>query len=200
MRTIYLLFIASLYLACNQGTKQEAASTTNNISEIKNHSAIIEKGEALSGEAQAKLASALMKAVQDSGVNYALQFCSLNALDLTKSTVEGVEISRVSHKPRNPLNAANSEEMDIIGRYEKLVAQNVGPSPEVVEKTDHFLYYSPILIPANLCLNCHGKPGVEIAEENFISIQMLYPEDKAIDFALGDLRGMWKIKFDKALL
>lgn len=197
MKSIYLFFIAALYLACNQGAKQQEVKSEQD-SEINNHSLIIEKGNELSMQAQTKLAGALMKAVQDSGITYALQFCNVNALELTQSAAkEGVEISRVSHKPRNPLNAANSDELNIIERYQKLVAQNAEPKPQVVEKEDHFIYYSPILIPANLCLNCHGKPGVEIAEENFITIQMLYPDDKAINFALGDFRGMWKIKFDK---
>jgi hypothetical protein len=200
MKSIYLLFLAALYLACNQGSNQQEAKSEQD-SEIKNHSEILERGGELSMQAQTKLSSALMKAVQDSGINHALQFCSMKALDLTQSAgKEGVEISRVSHRPRNRLNAANEEELNIIERYEKLVAQNAEPKPQVVEKSDHFIYYSPILIPANLCLNCHGKPGVDIAEENFITIQMLYPEDKAVDFELGDLRGMWKIKFDKEVI
>ena len=200
MKSIYLFFIAALYLACNQGAKQQEVKSEQD-SEINNHSLIIEKGNELSVQAQTKLMGALMKAVQDSGITHALQFCNVNALELTKSAAnEGAEISRVSHKPRNPLNAANAEELTIIEQYEKLVSQNAEPKPQVVEKTDHFIYYKPILIPANLCLNCHGKPGVDIAEENFITIQMLYPEDKATGFELGDLRGMWKIKFDKEVI
>ncbi|MEX2588973.1 MAG: DUF3365 domain-containing protein [Chitinophagales bacterium] len=202
-KILILLFVAAVYFACNSGTEQNKDKTTDsNAAEIKKDSLILERGMQISGQAQGKLAGKLMQSIQDSGVAYALQFCSVEALPLTQSVGEeqGVKVSRVSHKPRNPLNRANEAEMNIIKNYQNLVAQNAEPKPQVVEKDNHFMYYGPIVIPADLCLKCHGEPGKDIAEEDFITIQMLYPEDQATGFALGDLRGMWKIRFDKAAL
>lgn len=203
-RLLILIFIATLYYACNSGSENKEANTSSTSiqPEINKDSLIIEKGKQISGLAQGKLAGKLVKAIQDSGIVHALQFCSVEALPLTKSVgkEQGVKLSRVSHKPRNPLNIANDEEMNIIKNYQNLVAQNAEPKPMVVEKENHFLYYSPIIIPADLCLRCHGEPGKDIAEEDFITIQMLYPEDKATGFGLGDLRGLWKIRFDKAAI
>ena len=54
-----------------------------------------------------------------------------------------------------------------------------------------------ITIPNGLCLNCHGEPGKEINESTLEKINSLYPEDKAIDFKVGDLRGMWSIEMPK---
>jgi cytochrome c553 len=46
-----------------------------------------------------------------------------------------------------------------------------------------------------MCLNCHGAPGKEIAAATVSKIQELYPDDSAVDFKEGDLRGVWHIVF-----
>lgn len=56
-------------------------------------------------------------------------------------------------------------------------------------------FYAPI-ITNSLCLNCHGRVD-EIGVENYSIIKALYPEDKAVDFGVGDLRGIWSITFNK---
>jgi hypothetical protein len=56
-------------------------------------------------------------------------------------------------------------------------------------------FYSAIVITNPLCLNCHGTPGLELLPANHAFIRRLYPEDEAIGFRLGDLRGLWRIDF-----
>jgi len=46
-----------------------------------------------------------------------------------------------------------------------------------------------------LCEKCHGKIGSTLKEADYASIKSLYPEDMAIGYKTGDLRGMWSISF-----
>jgi hypothetical protein len=43
-----------------------------------------------------------------------------------------------------------------------------------------------------LCLQCHGKPEERKADA-YTLIEQYYPNDKAINYDLGALRGMWKV-------
>jgi hypothetical protein len=44
-------------------------------------------------------------------------------------------------------------------------------------------------------LLCHGKPGVEVIDPVYNLILEKYPNDKAINFNTGDVRGIWSITF-----
>lgn len=54
-------------------------------------------------------------------------------------------------------------------------------------------YYKPILIAMPTCVKCHGGKS-DITESTQNSITQKYPGDKAVNYKMGDLRGMWKIK------
>jgi cytochrome c551/c552 len=43
------------------------------------------------------------------------------------------------------------------------------------------------------CIKCHGGK-TDITESTQKMIAQKYPNDKAIGYQMGDLRGMWKIK------
>jgi hypothetical protein len=57
------------------------------------------------------------------------------------------------------------------------------------------VFYAPIVIPMDTCLQCHGEPGRDITEANLALIRSLYPDDAATGFRLGQLRGLWKVTF-----
>ena len=57
-------------------------------------------------------------------------------------------------------------------------------------------FYAPIKVQ-DLCLNCHGQPGTDIKAADYDLIKKLYPEDEAVGYKSGDLRGMWSIRFEK---
>ena len=46
-----------------------------------------------------------------------------------------------------------------------------------------------------MCLTCHGSKEQIGGDLYSDVIEALYPKDKAINFKLGELRGMWSIKF-----
>jgi len=44
-------------------------------------------------------------------------------------------------------------------------------------------------------LQCHGEPGKDIQAENLTLLHQVYPDDKATGYKLGDLRGIWRVRF-----
>ena len=44
---------------------------------------------------------------------------------------------------------------------------------------------------------CHGQPGKDIKPATMEILRERYPEDKASGFAMYDLRGAWKITFNR---
>ena len=56
-------------------------------------------------------------------------------------------------------------------------------------------FFAPIL-DKGLCLTCHGIVGETLLPENDEKIKTLYPEDKAVGYSEGDLRGVWSIMFN----
>jgi len=81
--------------------------------------------------------------------------------------------------------------------YQLSIENGISPAP-VVEETDGewINFYAPILL-APLCQKCHGIPGETMGLENYDIIQKYYPEDEAINYKSGDLRGLWSISFRK---
>jgi hypothetical protein len=46
------------------------------------------------------------------------------------------------------------------------------------------------------CLQCHGKPKVDINEATASTIRKKYRFDKATGYSMGELRGAWKLTFE----
>jgi hypothetical protein len=47
-----------------------------------------------------------------------------------------------------------------------------------------------------MCLQCHGKPNVDINEATLGQIEKLYPNDKAVGYGLNELRGIWVVEMN----
>lgn len=158
----------------------------------------IERGQAIVGQAFALLSSNLAKAIRHGGVTNALSYCSIHALPLTKvvSDTNHVWLSRVTHKARNPANKADFAEAGILTGFERALEEGKTPTPLLVTNASNsVLFYSPIILNNRLCLKCHGEPGVDIDSSDLAYLRQLYPDDRAIGFKFGDLRGMWRIEF-----
>jgi hypothetical protein len=110
-------------------------------------------------------------------------------------------LRRVSHKARNPKNRANESELDWLHRFQADLVKGNPPKPLVVAGAgDVLTFIAPIVMTNAVCLSCHGKPQKDIQPPDVELIRRLYPEDQAIGFSLGELRGMWRIDFKKAEL
>ncbi len=137
----------------------------------------------------------LMSALQDSGKYYALAFCNERAYPLTDSMSEylGSKIKRVSDRARNPANKASELETEILTAFRKQLETGEEMKPELRQMDSKEYTYYPILTNA-MCLQCHGKLGEELEPGFYQKVQEFYPEDEAIGYGAGELRGMWVVE------
>ncbi|WP_178984940.1 Tll0287-like domain-containing protein [Winogradskyella helgolandensis] len=147
---------------------------------------------------KAVLGKNLMGTIQKKGILEALNFCNLQAYPLTDSmsVVHNATIKRVTDKPRNPNNKANTEELGYIRDFKEVIANNEEPKPIVKKMDDKVKVYYPITTN-NMCLQCHGKPNETVEASTLTRIKSLYPMDKALGYDINEVRGIWSITFDK---
>ncbi len=145
------------------------------------------------------LGGELKKAKETGGAAAAITVCNTKALPLTQSVNEtsGWEISRTSHKLRNPENTPDSWEKQVLEQFAAKAnqgsnLQTLAFSQIVVDEEGRKIFRMMKAIPVGeQCLACHGsnvKPALNQ------KLQELYPEDKATGFAQGDLRGAFSLK------
>lgn len=146
---------------------------------------LVHKGNQASSALLQKLGSELKTHMQTNGAIDALKFCSLNALSLTEeiSKSENVTLKRISQKNRNPVNKPTLQEEKLLAQWEQLLFNNQSLPPYAIAENR---YYKPIIIQNEACLKCHGNVEGELAK----AIKENYPEDKAMGYKMGDLRGM----------
>lgn len=154
----------------------------------------LDQGRSISQKMQGILLSNVSSAMQNGGPAHAIAFCNTRAIPLTDSLseVEGVKISRISDKNRNPNNIASSDELELINQFK---INNVKDTVLSWDNNENYFYYSTIKTGMPACMKCHGSVDTDISPETLNALDSLYPEDKARNYALGDFRGLWKIEF-----
>ncbi|MDZ7681013.1 MAG: DUF3365 domain-containing protein [Fodinibius sp.] len=193
MRYILPLFLAVLVGYSCQSESQDR--TNNKLS--YDTTLVVNEGQKIAKETFQTLSSNLQNAMQEGGVEYALEFCNVEAMPLTDSlsSHHDVSIRRASHKPRNPYNTADSLEAKTINQYIDKLEKGDNLQPITYADENRITFHAPITITNSLCLNCHGKVNEDIAKDDLATIQDLYPNDQATGFSMGDLRGIWTIRF-----
>ena len=158
MKYILLLIFSSLFLNC----ADELSNYQGYETDFRNKS-YSEIGLEYALSTKAELGKNLMGKIQKEGTLAALKFCNLKAYPLTgsMSVVHNATIKRVSDKPRNPKNTANSKEKAYIKIFEADVMANTESDPIVVEAKEKVKFYYPIKTNS-MCLQCHGNPSSEI--------------------------------------
>ncbi|WP_372473063.1 DUF3365 domain-containing protein [Capnocytophaga sp. ARDL2] len=185
----YISILASSILLFSCKKEDKTLFSTEDIEDIKQHSPIIIKNtfEALS--------SALVGEISENGVESAVDYCNIHASSFTEMAFvdnnKSYKIYRVSDKNRNPNNTMSEVDLQIFNYYKESMGQIVNDT--IVIENDKINYYRPIQINNPLCLQCHGKVGETVTNEVYDKILSKYPKDKAINYQLNDLRGMWKV-------
>jgi nitrate reductase cytochrome c-type subunit len=157
-----------------------------------------EQGLHFAMQTKGVLGKALMNAINMKGTENALAFCSTRAIYLTDSMAVtlNASIKRVSDKNRNPLNSANNEELAYIEKSKTLLYKGEKINPQIVETNSEMVGYYPIMME-NMCLQCHGITESEVLPNTLQKINSIYPNDKAIGYKSGELRGIWVVKIKK---
>ncbi len=145
-----------------------------------------------------ELGKNLMGTIKNEGTLAALEFCNLNAIPILDSmaTLQNIEIKRVTDKPRNLNNRANTKELGIIESFKAMMANEVEISPVLEEVGGKMHFYFPIKTN-DMCMQCHGTPKEQIKINVVDKLAELYPEDEAIDYSPNQLRGIWKVVMEK---
>lgn len=145
-----------------------------------------------------QLGKNLMGTIQKKGTVAALEFCNERAYPLTDSmaTVFSANIKRVSDKPRNPKNVANTKELTYIEKFKTDLSNKVELKPIVDEVEGEVKFYYPITTNT-MCLQCHGAPNAELQSETYKALKKLYPSDQATGYDVDQVRGIWSISFNK---
>lgn len=147
---------------------------------------------------KAQLGKNLMGAIQQKGTEEAVTFCNERAYSLTDSmaNAHNAYIKRVSDKPRNQNNKANSNELAYIETFKEMVSNQQEVKAIVIEEERKINFYYPITTNS-MCLQCHGTLNKDLVPETYKTIKALYPNDKAIDYDVNQVRGIWSISFAK---
>lgn len=153
-------------------------------------------GDSISLQAQQTLIKNLLGAIQKGGADYAVEFCNEKAMPLTDSLSKKyrVEIQRISAKNRNPKNVASLFDKKMLALFASTAVPSLKDT--LIDTPNGYVYYKPIKIGMPTCLQCHGKPKVDINEATASTIRKKYRFDKATGYAMGELRGAWKLTFE----
>ena len=134
-----------------------------------------------------RLMGTVMSAAQESGFDGAIEVCKQEAQPIAKEIEENrkVRIGRTSNQLRNPENRAPlwMEELLPSDSEELFVA---------LESNGTLGVGIPIFLAAP-CMNCHGVTEV-LAEGVPQALDRLYPDDQAIGYNKGDLRGWFWVE------
>jgi len=148
----------------------------------------------LMGELKANLGMAL----KEGGFPKAVEFCAGKADQLTQKVnneLVVVKVSRVSDKFRNPKNRPDEIDAQVIEELKRKLKEGNLP-PYVIREVEingkrYYIYYKPITV-APFCLNCHGDPR-QMSPEVLRVIREKYPQDRALGYKPGELRGVFKV-------
>jgi len=152
---------------------------------------------AITKELGDRLRTELMEAIKKGGPLSALEVCHTKAPQVSEQIAQssGIQVKRTSLKPRNPLNAPDEWETPVLKTFEKRLAQGEDPQKiefyeAVVKDGQRQIRYLKAIPTVELCLTCHGK---QLTAELQTKLHELYPQDQAVGFQVGDLRGAFSL-------
>lgn len=127
-----------------------------------------------------------LKAAMKKSPEHAVEVCNLKAPQIqNKNSNENIKIGRVSTKNRNPNNFPKKWMLETIQAYQ----QNKIQKPFTVVSLENGK--QGLLKPIKtmpLCLNCHGT---NIDPKLYSTIKKKYPNDKAVGYKAGQIRGFF---------
>lgn len=190
---IYALPILALVAGCTKEQQNEPAQLTDEL-----EADIINQGNQATAALFGELSSKLKAAMQSGGTEKSITVCKEMAQPTTRSTSDSfanLKLTRISLKPRNPVNKANSFDQKVLHDWEQQISEGAQlPAALVKLQSDSSaVYYKPI-ITGEVCLNCHGDPAA-FPQAFQAKLNELYPDDQATGYQIGHLRGAFRVEF-----
>ncbi len=145
------------------------------------------------------LKSQLVAAIKSGGPRAAVGICRTiaPAIAADASRKHRLEVGRTALKLRNPANAPDEFERQVLEDFVRKIDTGADPATlEHAEIRDEggarvFRYMKAIPTAAEPCLTCHGS---NIAPDLKAEIERIYPADQATGFKAGELRGAFTIR------
>lgn len=183
-----LLGLCLVMLAMNcKSDQQTNSSTETQVAAAK--AAIKELATALKTE--------LKGAMQTGGPVVAIGVCNTQAMPITQkvATEQGLVLSRVSLKNRNPGNLPNDWQTKVLVGFEKQRAAGKDVNSLVWSETvdvdgEQQFRFMKAIPTGPVCLSCHGA---DLSPDVSRILADLYPEDRATGYQEGDIRGAFVV-------
>lgn len=146
------------------------------------------------------LGGELKTALEAGGPVEAISVCKARAPQIAAEAAKksGMQIKRVSPRNRNPKAVPDAWESATLAALDKRLAG--GEKPEtldtyaVVDTPDGKVFrYAKALVTQPLCVTCHGAPE-NLADAIKARLAAEYPNDKAVGYAPGMIRGVISMK------
>ena len=143
-----------------------------------------------------ELGQKLQSSMAEGGPINAIGVCHLQAPDIANraSTNNQAKISRVGTRARNPvMGVPNDWQAKALAQFDADLARGEKPADiEFAETVNtvsgkEFHFAKPIVLQP-MCVSCHGNPD-QISPEVKAKLNELYPNDKAVGYQPGQLRG-----------
>ncbi len=156
--------------------------------------ALVEQAKAAVQALGGALKAELEAAVKTGGPVVALSVCQVKAPELAKaiSGEQGMAVKRVSLKNRNPvMGTANQWQTNVLNDFETRKAAGEDPATlAYAEVVDHEFRFMKAIPTAAVCLGCHGT---NLSPALTAKLTELYPQDQAVGYKEGDLRGAFVV-------
>jgi hypothetical protein len=187
---IILSLVFIMLVACREPHQETATQEIQEMAADEKSNPYIEQGNEAMQMLQSGLVKTLTNEIREGGVGSAIFVCRDEAPKIAAGVTEETKIAvgRTSHRLRNPRNIPPAW-------AEAIVRQSAGGKMRAAESHVFDLGDTiAILKPINtmgLCTNCHGNTA-EMDGEVKRALAKAYPNDQAVGFSVGDLRGwMW---------
>ena len=147
-----------------------------------------------------RLLQVLTDAIAKSSAADAVTVCQDTAPKMAKAASEqsGWQVRRVSLRNRNPKAVPDAWERETLEDFDRRAA--AGEAPASLERTTvqtvdgkPLQRYMRALPTQGLCLSCHG-PADQLAPGVAERLKALYPDDRAVGYSLGQIRGAMSLK------
>lgn len=187
---VKLITIGTMTLLASLSANAQSLSEQQQL-ELEANQKIAEFSQALKGQLQA--------AIKQGGLPAGVSVCQSVAPSIAvQNSTDGWVLKRTSLRMRNSNNSPDAWELAQLNQFEQIKAASVPQThtpivaSEYVAKGDTTTFRYMKAIPTQeLCLGCHGS---NITPELSTLIKQAYPDDKAINFELGDIRGAFSLQ------
>lgn len=143
-----------------------------------------------------ELGQKLQSSMAEGGPINAIGVCHLQAPDIATraSTNNQAKISRVGTRARNPvMGVPNDWQAKALAQFDAALARgdklaDIEFSETVNTASGKEFHFAKPIVLQPMCVSCHGSPE-QISPEVKAKLNELYPNDKAVGYQPGQLRG-----------